>query len=587
MAAAVPALSKPGAGRIASPRRCHDNVLALTENGGLHSLAVPAMRHLPALAAALLLAACATAPKPGGPVELKILAFNDFHGNLETPSGGVPVPDPARPGQLMTVPAGGSPYLATRLDTLRAGARHSITVSAGDLIGASPLLSALFHDEPTIRAMNLMELDLNAVGNHEFDEGRTELLRMQAGGCHPVDGCRFDTHFEGARFGFLAANVVDAASGATLFPAYAVREYEGIKVAFVGMTLKGTPSIVTPAGVAGLRFDDEADTVNRLVPRLHAEGIEAIVVLLHEGGNQRGRYDQCEGISGPIVDIVKRLDRAVDLVISGHTHQAYQCLIDGRPVSSARQYGQVVTEIDLQLDRTTRDVAAVRLNNVVVRTDVAPKTDQQALIARAKARVAPLAERVVGRIAAPITRERSPGGDAALGSLVADAQLAATRGAGAQIALANGGGLRTDLASEDGVLRYVQLFTMQPFGNRLITLTLSGAQIVALLESQWQGERFNPLQVSNGFRYAWHAGRPGRRIDAAEVTLDGAPLRLDGRYRVTVNDFLASGGDGFTVLREGGDAVAGVLDIEAVEAYAQEQEALRPPALGRVERIED
>ncbi|QNM98972.1 bifunctional metallophosphatase/5'-nucleotidase [Chitinimonas koreensis] len=546
------------------------------------------MRHLPALAAVLLLAACATAPKPSGPVELRILAFNDFHGHLETPAGGVPVPDPARPGQLVTVPAGGSPYLATWLDTLRAGARHSITVSAGDLIGASPLLSALFHDEPTIRAMNQMGLDLNAVGNHEFDEGRAELLRMQAGGCHPVDGCRFDTRFEGARFRFLAANVVDAASGETLFPAYAVREYEGIKVAFIGMTLKGTPSIVTPAGVAGLRFDDEVDTVNRLVPRLRAEGIEAIVVLLHEGGKQRGRYDQCEGISGPIVDIVKRLDRAVDLVISGHTHQAYTCLIDGRPVSSARQYGQVVSEIDLRLDRASRDVAAVRLNNVVVRTDVAPKADQLALIAQAKAQVAPLAERVVGRIAAPITRQLSPGGDAALGSLVADAQLQATRGAGAQIAFANGGGLRADLASQDGVLRYVQLFTVQPFGNRLITLTLSGAQIVALLESQWQGERFNPLQVSAGFRYAWHAGRPpGRRIDPAEVTLDGVPLRLDGRYRVTVNDFLASGGDGFTVLREGREPVAGLLDIEALEAHVQAQDTLRPPALGRIERRED
>ena len=223
-------------------------------------------------------------------------------------------------------------------------------VAAGDLIGASPLLSGLFHDEPTIEALSLMGLEVSAVGNHEFDEGRDELLRMQNGGCHPLAGCRGPSKFAGAKFRYLAASTIDRRTGKTLLPAYEVKEFEGIPVAFIGLTLKDTPKVVSPSGVAGLEFRDEAETVNALVPELRRRGIEAIVVLIHEGGFPTGDYNECPDISGPIVNIVKKLDKAVDLVVSGHTHRAYKCVIDGRLVTSADKFGTLVTEIELMLD---------------------------------------------------------------------------------------------------------------------------------------------------------------------------------------------------------------------------------------------
>src|SRR5919106_6917 len=282
----------------------------------------------------LLMAAVGSAgAAPSGTVSVQILALNDFHGNLLPPTGSS--------GRVGTVNAGGAEYLSTHVQNLEATNANSIVVSAGDLIGASPLLSALFHDEPTIEAMNLIGLDLNAVGNHEFDEGTVELLRMQNGGCHPTDGCLDGTGFAGANFQFLAANVVNATSGETLFAPYTIKNFNGAKVAFIGMTLEGTPNIVSPSGVAGFNFLDEADTVNALVPEIQAQDVEAIVVLLHEGGSPTSLdINGCAGVTGAVVDIAERMDDAVDLIISGHTHQPYRCVFGGIPVTSAFSFGR-------------------------------------------------------------------------------------------------------------------------------------------------------------------------------------------------------------------------------------------------------
>ncbi|HEV8691260.1 MAG TPA: metallophosphoesterase, partial [Ideonella sp.] len=312
-----------------------------------------------ALGLGLLCAAWGVGAASTGPaavVPLKILAINDFHGNLKPPIGGFRERDPKDPAKTISLPAGGAEHLASAVRALADGAPNHVFVAAGDLIGASPLLSALFHDEPTIESLGLMGLDVAAVGNHEFDHGVAELLRLQRGGCHPSDGCQGPAPFAGARFQYLAASTVDRASGKTLLPPYGIKRFEGVPVAFIGLTLKGTPAIVVPSGVAGLEFRDEAETVNALVPELRRQGIEAIVVLIHEGGEPTGSHDECPGIAGPIVDIVRKLDKAVDLVISGHTHQAYNCRIDGRLVTSARSYGTLLTEIDVQLDRKTGDV---------------------------------------------------------------------------------------------------------------------------------------------------------------------------------------------------------------------------------------
>src|SRR6202521_5608167 len=340
------------------------------------------MRHslCQVLAAVMLVMALepsSRARAQAAPVELRILAINDFHGYLRPPPGVIRIADPGDKTKKIAVPAGGSEHMATLVKQLRQGARNSIFVAAGDLIGASPFLSALFHDEPTIESLSMMGLEVASVGNHEFDEGKDELLRMQNGGCHPVDKCQGPHPFAGAKFHYLAASTFEKSTGKTIFPPYEIREFDGVPVAFIGLTLKGTPNIASPVGVAGLEFRDEADTVNALVPELKARGVEAIVVLIHEGGFPTGDYNECPGISGPIVDIVRKFDKAVDVVISGHTHRAYVCEIDGRLVTSGDKYGTIVPPIVLKLDPVTRDVVSARADNVIVRTGTLAKDPEQ------------------------------------------------------------------------------------------------------------------------------------------------------------------------------------------------------------------
>jgi 5'-nucleotidase len=556
-----------------------------------------AMRLLPpllaaALLAAALLAGCAT-PPPAEPVKVKILAINDFHGNLKPPLGGIRVKDPANPGKTMNVDAGGAEYLATQVALLRGKNPNNIMVAAGDLIGASPLLSALFHDEPTVEAMGLIGLETSSVGNHEFDKGVTELLRMQNGGCSPVDGCKGPQPFKGAAYKYLAASTVVEATGKTLFPPYHVKSFQGIPVAFIGLTLEGTPAMVTPAGVAGVRFRNEAETVNALVPELRRQGIEAIVVLIHEGGVPVGDYNECPGISGPIVEIVKQLDKAVDLVISGHTHRAYNCRIDGRLVTSGDKYGTIVTEIDLVLDPKTRDVVSAVADNHIVRTAVLARDPRlTAHIAQYERLSGPLEQRVVGKLAAPLTRDSSPAGATVLGQVLADAQLAATRDAGAQLALMNGGGVRAGLVpAGDGTVRYGDIFSVQPFYNNLVTMTLTGAQILQALEQQWKGQpdgsvNGRVMSVSQGFTYAWDASRPlGQRVVPGSARLNGQPLDPAGRYRVTMNSFMASGGDNYIAFRDGGDRRTGMMDIDAFELYFKDKPAVQPTPLDRIARL--
>ncbi|MDQ3680914.1 MAG: bifunctional metallophosphatase/5'-nucleotidase [Actinomycetota bacterium] len=521
---------------------------------------------------------------PGQLVDVQLLALNDFHGNLDPPGG-----------PIAGAPAGGAEYLASHVRRLEATNRNTMVVSAGDLIGASPLLSALFHDEPTIEAMNRIGLDLNAVGNHEFDEGAAELLRMQSGGCHPVDGCLDGDGFAGADFQFLAANVVRSDTGETLLPPYQIRKFQGAKVAFIGLTLEGTPSIVTPSGVAGLEFRDEAETVNALVPELQRRGVESIVVLLHEGGLQPGGIDECNGIAGPVVDIVERMSDAVDVVVSGHTHQAYNCQIDGKLVTSASSFGRVLTDIDLTIDKRSGDVVVAQADNLVVTRDVPKATDVTQLLDKYRRLAAPLANRVIGSVTADITRAASPAGESALGDVIADAQLAATDGpgeGGAAVAFMNPGGIRADLSyapaggEGPGEVTYGEAFTVQPFGNTLVTMTLTGTQLDTLLEQQWCGQSFpRVLQVSAGFTYTWDANRPAcDRVDPSTIRINGVAVDPNGRYRITVNSFLADGGDNFTVLTQGTDRLGGPLDLDALEAYFEARSPVSPGGRDRITR---
>ncbi len=522
-------------------------------------------------------------------IDLQILAINDFHGNIATSSssfGGT----------------GRADYLAANIAAREADAPgNSIFVSAGDLIGASPLISALFHDEPTIEAMNLLGLDINGVGNHEFDEGPDELLRMANGGTHPDDGDFGGTVFEGADFEFLAANVVDDETGDTLFPAYTIRNYQGVKVAFIGMTLEGTPTIVTPSGVAGLTFNDEVETVNALVPQLQKNNVESIVVLLHEGGMSDGGPQDCgSGLTGPIAEIVPLLDDAVDLVIAGHTNDEFVCEIDGKWVTMADNAGRLFTDIDVTLNRVTKDLTVRSIENVGnLQGGVTPDPTVTSLIDFYGALSAPLANQVIGSITADILRSGNAAGESALGDVIADVQLAATAPVGfgeAQIAFMNPGGIRDDLffaevsgAEAAGEVTYEEAFSVQPFGNSLVTMTLTGAQIEALLEQQFG----NPgpgasriLQVSDGFTYTWDASAPeGSRVDPDTIKVGGITVGPGDSYRVTVNSFLADGGDNFTVLRDGTDRLGGEVDIDALVTYFGANSAVAPGPQDRITRL--
>ena len=513
---------------------------------------------------------------------------------------------PNADGTTTVVDAGGAEFLATHIGQLEATNPNTLVVSAGDLIGASPLLSSLFHDEPTIEAMNDIGLDLNAVGNHEFDEGTTELLRMQNGGCHPIDGCLDGDGFAGADFQFLAANVVNDTTGQTLFPPYSIQNVDGAKVAFIGMTLEGTPTIVSASGILGWNFLDEADTANALIQDLKRRQVESIVVLIHEGGFPAAPVppNGCAGISGPIVDIVDRLDPAVDLVVSGHTHQPYNCVIDGIPTTSAFSFGRIVTDIDMTVDKGTKDVTDISINNVIVTRNVPADPEITKLIADYGVVAAPIANRPIGRITADLTQTNDPSREQTMGNAIADAQLAASDGAdegGAVMAFMNPGGVRAGLtylsspAGEgDGVVTYGEAFTVQPFGNNLVAMTLTGEQLYDMLEQQFcatNDTSFRVLLPSAGVHYTWNPAVAAEtdptcsKTVVTDLTLNGVPVTDTATYRVTVNSFLADGGDGFTVLRSGADRVGGVVDTDAFEAYIASfgDAGLAPPALDRID----
>jgi 5'-nucleotidase len=537
----------------------------------------------------------ATPPLASASVDVRILAINDFHGYLRPSPAGIRITDPDDKTKKMMVAAGGSETMATLVKQLRAQAanpQNTIFVAAGDLIGASPFLSAMFHDEPTIESLSMMGLEIASVGNHEFDEGKDELLRMQNGGCHPVDKCQGPHPFAGARFHYLAASTVDKDTGKTVFPAYEIREFEGIPVAFIGLTLKGTANIVSPPGIAGLEFKDEADTVNALVPELKARGVEAIVVLIHEGGYPTGDYNECPGISGAIVDIVKKFDSAVDVVISGHTHQAYVCEIDRRLVTSGDKYGTLVTTIDLKLDRASRDIISAKADNVIVRTGATARDPEQTALLEAYDKLAaPLGNRPAGSVSETLSHIPDHAGESALGDIIADAQLAATQAAakgGAVIAMTNPGGIRINVTRKDeGAVSYADLFASQPFRNQLVTLTLTGAQIKNVLEQQWRDPKLpRILQVSNGFSYSWDDARPsGDRVLADSLSLNGTRLDPAASYRVTVNNYLSVGGDGFTVLKDGTAPLVGAYDIDALYGYFRANGPIGPPPGKRITRI--
>jgi 5'-nucleotidase len=554
----------------------------------------------------LVLGALVSAPLvfPDGPaihdrgtVTVQVLAINDFHGNLEPPSG--------TNGLINGTPAGGAEYLATHLRAAVAENPRSIVVAAGDLVGASPLISALFHNEPAIESMNAMNLDVASVGNHEFDRGPRELLRLQRGGCHPTAGCLDGEGFHGARFRYLSANVIDNATQATLLPATAIRTVGGVRIGFIGETLRATKELVAPAGTAGLRFLDEASAANLHAARLTRQGVHAIVLLIHEGGRQ-GPDDEdaepngCVNFSGAIASIVRKLTPDIKVVISGHSHRFYNCTIAGHVVTSASSYGRMVTRITLAIESSTDTVSRVGVTNEVVGRDVEKDVRQTQIIAKYRRLSEGVANQVVGSVTGDIMRRANAIGESALGDVIADAQLASmapSSHGGAVVAFMNAGGIRADLvansaraAARPGEVSYGELFNVQPFGNVMTVLTMTGDMIKRLLEQQFDnpapGER-SVLQVSKGFTYRYTRNAPaGHRVDAGSLMIGERRIAPTDRLRVAASDFLVAGGNGFTIFKEGTNKVAGDADIDALVAYVRTHSPVAPGPQNRIVRTD-
>ncbi|GGX29120.1 5'-nucleotidase [Streptomyces malachitofuscus] len=543
--------------------------------------------------------------------DVQLLSFNDLHGNLEPPSGSSGRVTELQPdGTTKTIDAGGVEYLATHLREARKGNRYSITAAGGDMVGASPLISGLFHDEPTIEALNKLDLDVTSVGNHEFDEGARELGRLQNGGCHPVDGCYTDKKFKGADFPYLAANVLNEKTKKPLLKPYWVWKQKGVKVGFIGVTLEGTPDIVSAEGVKGLSFKDEVETINKYAKELRRKGVKSIVALIHEGGfpaSSAYNYD-CDspgagdGISGPIADIAKNVTPDVDALVTGHTHAAYACTIpdpSGKPrtVTSAASFGRLYTDTTLTYDRWTGDIArtAVKSANHVVTRDVPKAPDMTRLIEKWNTLAAPIGNRPIGYISGDIVRD---GTESPLGDLIADAQLAYGRTLDPEtdLALMNPGGIRASLTyaaaggEGDGVVTFAEGFTVQPFANTVNLQDFTGAQVIQALKEQVSGPNEAApkiLQISSGLTYTLDLTKTGAdRVVTDSIRLDGSPIDPAATYRVATNSFLAGGGDGFPTLGEGTNDLVGLDDLAALEQYLTANSSatspLAPPAADRI-----
>jgi 5'-nucleotidase len=542
-------------------------------------------------------ASSSTDPSENEILEVQILAINDLHGHLEPPQGTVTVGYDSN-CQPVQAEAGGAEYLATHIKGLKATNPETILVSAGDNIGASPLISALFHDEPTIEALSLMGFDYSAAGNHEFDEGASELLRTQYGCCHPATGCQDGDRFVGAGFEYLTANVVNETTNETLFPPYAIRNVQGVPVAFIGVSLKSTPAVVVPSGVEGLKFIDEAEAINKYVEVLKDQGVETMAVLIHNGGLSAGLPNEGMKPCEPIEDIVNRTDDEVDLFITAHSHQAYIAEIDGRLVTQAGWEGNFITDIDLLISPETKDVVEVRAKNVAVTRDVPKDPAISELLEKYANLMGPLAYEVIGYVTADITKNSTESGESALGDLIADAQLCATsRNESAVVAFMNPGGIRTNILfnkttgdEKPGEVTYQEAFNVQPFDNKMVVMNLTGEQIDTILEEQFdnpsQGQN-RILQVSRSFTYTWSESAPtGSKVEISSIKIDGTPIDPDGTYRVAANFFLAEGGDGFVTFQEGVDRICGITDLEALVNYLEENSPVSQPPMGRISLVE-
>ncbi|MEE2031182.1 bifunctional UDP-sugar hydrolase/5'-nucleotidase [Rhodococcus sp. CC-R104] len=527
---------------------------------------------------------------PPPTVPLRLIAFGDLHGNLLPPEG--PRSEVVR-SDGESVPAGGAAYLAAYVRQLRGQAEHSVLYSVGDTWGSSPLESAMFHDEPTIELLNDLDLTAAALGNHEFDNGYTEVRRLRDGGCHPEQGCRYSDSFRGADFPFLGANVTNVDGTPAALP-FSINYIDGIPVGVIGVLPRNTPEYIRADAIEGLQFGDEIEAVDRTADILDALGVRALV-LLYKGDLRAGEgADKCS-TDGNATHVATNVSPKVDVIVTSDGESHFNCsypdaLGNPRTVLQGASHGRIISVADLSIDRKSRDVLrdhTVAFNQVITH-DIEPDPQTRQFVDRAVGESSDVAGRPVGRITDHLVREPSHSGESPLGNLVADAQLAAAEPFGAQIALTNPGGIRADLTyTGDGTVTFGQTYAVQPFGNRVQVLELTGAQIDAVLEQQFQEEvSGRPLErilaPSHTLRYTLDRLAPrGERI--RDISIAGTPLIPETTYSVAVNGFLADGGDGFSVFSEAQRRTGAGHELDALNAYLSDRAPVKPPATDRID----
>ncbi|WP_326567226.1 bifunctional UDP-sugar hydrolase/5'-nucleotidase [Amycolatopsis rhabdoformis] len=550
-------------------------------------------------AAALATVAATSVPASAAQTtDVRIITLNDLHGNLEPPAGSG--------GKVFladgtSVDAGGAAFVATHVKQLESQVHNSMVLSAGDNVGASPVISALFHDEPTIDFLNELGVKASVVGNHELDEGYQELLRMQFGGCNQTDGCQFRPTYQGADFPILGSNVYFTNGLPALLP-FSVQFSGGVPIGIIGATLKDLPSVVTPDAIKGLKFGDETQAINRTANLLDLLGIKAQVVLLHQGDETlpgSGPNDCKTQPNGDADVIAKNVSPKVDAIFTGHSHQQYNCVINDpagnpRPVIQGASFGRLLSVVDLKIDKRTRDVvrSQTKAHNEIVTRDVTPDPAVAKLVDEAKTKSGPIANKQVGTITGDLTAAGAPSGESKMGDVIADAQLEGTKANNAVVAITNPGGIRADLTyasspngEGDGVVTYGEAFTVQPFANIMQTITLTGANLKNVLEQQWgQPGGTKILQISSSLHYTYSASAPiGSRI--SNITVNGTPVDPAATFRVSVNNFLAAGGDGFTEFTKGTDLAGGPVDLDALIAYLGAHPGIAPPPADRITMV--
>ncbi|GAM12029.1 bifunctional 2',3'-cyclic-nucleotide 2'-phosphodiesterase/3'-nucleotidase [Mesobacillus selenatarsenatis] len=495
-------------------------------------------------------------------LEVQLLGINDFHGQLDTYNS--------------KLNAGGVDYLAAYLKKHEAeNPENTLMLHAGDAVGASSPVSALLQDEPTINIMNKLGFDVGTVGNHEFDEGVAEMLRLINGGSHPKTVDKYGV-FGGADFSYVAANVVDEKTNEPILDPYVIKEVSGVPIGFIGIAYSDTPSIVTPSGVAGVKFTDEVEAINKYAAELKEQGVEAIVVITH---NPAKSDSDGSNPTEELVEIAKNVDDEVDVMFGGHNHQYTNTIVDGKLLVQSYSYGTAFSDVDLLIDPVTKDIkkkTAAIVN--VARDGITPDPEIKAILDNYIADVAPILNEKIGTTPGFISREANAHGESAMGNMVADAMRWKT---GTDFAFMNSGGVRSDI--DAGEITWKEAFTVQPFGNDLVKMEVTGAQIKTLLEQQW-GSKVRIMPIS-GLKVTYDDTRAAGDRIVSIVKNDGTPVAPGETYSITVNNYMADGGDGYAILATIKDRTVDVVDLEAFVGYIKENGTVDPKIEGRVLNI--